>query len=857
MSKKNLKPPYPAKKILKFLLNFNHPNAMMGDFNEEYSEISKSKGRIKADLWYFMQIPAAVPSFINNSIYWSLIMFRNYLTIAFRNLKKHKSFSVINIAGLAAGMACCILMLLWVADELSYDNFHKNSDNIYRIFRHYPESPDDKTVMNPIPLGPAVKSRIPEIVKAARLSRSGRLLLSNEKVKFYEAGGMFADPDFFNIFSFSFIKGDPEKALFSPHSIVITEALAEKYFGREDPFGKTITVNNRTGYTVTGIIKNIPNNSHLKFDYVRPFSLFSEFGIPLDFWDDVSYYTYLQLREDSDPLRTADKITTLEKEHRPENFGTCSLQPLNRIHLYSNFSYDVEGHGNIKYVVILSAAAFIVLIMACINFMNLATAHAGKRAREIGMRKVSGAKRSDLIKQFFGESLLISFIAMFCGVILIKILLPSFNEIAGKQLTFDFFTDMKLQAVLICVVIITGLVSGSYPALFLSSLQPVKILKSSSGLITSGSFFRKVLIIVQFTFSIMAIIATATVFKQLNYIKNRDLGYKKEQIVYMRLRGGLRGNIETVKNELLASPGIRGVALTDNLPDRLGSGTSDVAAWEGKTPGHRIQFQIRRVDYDYLETFGMEMAEGRFFSKDFATDTSAFILNEAAVKSMGIKSPVGKRFSWYKEGKIIGVIKDFNFVSLHSRVAPMFIILRPERVSYMCIKIGPENISETIAFLGKKWKKFVPEYPFEYKFLDETIGIMYRAEQNLGRIFTYCSFITIFIACLGLFGLALFMAEQRTKEIGIRKVLGASVAGIIFLLLKDFTRWVVLANIIAWPTAWYFMNLWLQDFAFRTDTGILVFVSAGVLVLITALLTVCFQALKAAGLNPVKALKNE
>jgi ABC-type antimicrobial peptide transport system permease subunit len=783
-------------------------------------------------------------------------MLKNYLKIAFRNMRKNKGYSFINIAGPAIGIACCVLLLLWAQDELSYDRFHENSDELYRILLDPLGASDTHEAVSPPILALKMKADFPEVVNAARMTTSGRVLLRYGERVFNQENGIYADKSFFEMFSFPFLKGDPSTALSDVNSIVITEQVAEKYFGDEDPIGKTLTINDQRDYMVTAVIKDVPLNSHLQFTYVRSFELLKEYRGKMENWGDVSYYTYVQLTKGSSPQEVDRKLKELiEREDSGHNM--YYLQPLTKIHLFSNFNFDIGKHGNITYVYIFTASALFILIIACINFMNLATAKSGSRAKEIGLRKVIGGTRKSLIRQFYGESILLSFVALLFAVLLIELLLPLFNNLTDKKIGFDIFGNWQLLLSLIGIALFVGVLSGSYPALFLSSFQPVKIVKGVLESGKKGFKFRKTLVVLQFTLTIILLVGTLVVHSQINYIKNRDLGYDKDHLISILMRGDIRKQYDAFKNDLLRNPGVTDVTATSSLPTHIGAGTSG-ARWEGKDPSVRIQMQISWVEQDYLDTFKMEMASGRFFSKDFPADDSAFVLNEAAVNAMGIEEPLGKKF-WMSRsgGPIIGVIKNFNYKSLHHKIEPLILTMDPRYFYYACIRIKSENISKTLAGLEETWNKFSPGFPFEFSFLDDRIDNLYRAEQRVAKVFNYFTFLAVFIACLGLFGLALYTAEQRTREIGVRKALGASVPSIVLLLSKEFTKWVLLSNLIAWPLAYFVMNQWLNNFSYRTSLSLGMFLFSAVLTFLIALTTVSYQSLKAALANPADSLRFE
>jgi putative ABC transport system permease protein len=858
MRKSHTSQPFIGKKILRIIIPHYEQEALLGDFDEIYMNLFKQKGKLPALFWYWRQILILIPSFIKNSVYWSFQMLTNYLKVTFRNIRRHKSYSFINIVGLAIGITACVLLLLWVQDEWSYDRFHTNASELYRVILDPVGASVTHEAVSPPVLAEMMKKNFPEVVNTARISTSGSLLFKHGDKAFYEGQGIFADATFFEMFSFLFIQGDPATVFSDLHSIVITEDLASKYFWNENPMGKTLTISNKSGCKVTGVIKNIPDNSHLRFNYVRSFELLEEFGVDINSWGNVSFFTYVQLQKNSSSRDVDEKLKSLiEKEDPGHNL--YYLQPLNQIHLRSKFNFDPAVTGNIMYIYIFTAAAIFILFIACINFMNLTTARSGIRAKEVGMRKAVGAFRSDIIKQFFGESILLSFTALLISLIMLQLFLPIFNGLAGKELTLSRSGGMQIFLLLICIALFTGLLSGSYPALFLSSFQTVNVIKNLSRSGNKGYIFRKILVVVQFSLTIIILIGTIVVHKQLDHVRNQNLGYDTDYMVCLPLRGEFGKEMDTAKAELLQHPNILNVAATSSLPTYIGSGTSG-AWWEGKPDNLRVQMQIVSLDYSYLDTFQMDMVKGRFFSKDFESDkTESFVLNEAAIKAMGMNSPIGKRFAAIgsDKGTIIGVIKNFNYKSLHSEIEPLILVMDPNWFRYACIRISPENIEKTIAFLEKTWNKFSAGYPFDYTFLDDRIASLYRSEQNIGTVFNYFTFLVIFIACLGLFGLASFTAERRTKEIGIRKVLGAPVSSILLLLSKEFAKWVLLANIIAWPAAYIIMDKWLESFAYRTSIGMETFFLSSGLALAIALITISYQCIKAALSNPVDSLKYE
>ena len=780
----------------------------------------------------------------------------NYVKVAIRKIRRHKGYSFINISGLAIGMACCFFVFLWVQDELSFDRFHSNVKEIYRVLLN-PQDTDIYGSYGPGPLGPALKADYPEIINFTRTfgEANGPLKYRNQVFTGKVRG---VDNSFFEMFTFPFIKGDSKNCLSEPRSIVLTEKMAAILFHEEDPLGKTVgfewwgTWHN---LKVTGVIENVPSNSHLYFDYLLPFEFVTWSGMTIEDWDVVAYQTYVLLPENANSSAVQEKIAGTVQRHFPESPYTLYLEPLTRIHLY-NF----PGGGPITYVYIFSLIGALILGIACINFMNLSTARSMERAREVGMRKVVGSTRAQLVKQFLGESVLLSFISFILALILVQLLLPSVNKIVGKPLML--LHSGSPLFIFLGMAILTGILSGSYPAVFLSGFRPVLVIK---GHMRSGSQnirVKKLLVIGQFIVSIALITGTLVIYQQLLYVRNTDMGINKSHVINMELRGGLRSQYGTIKSELLRNPDIQAVSATNaSFFKRFGT---DKIGWEGKPEDKRIFMAIHSVDFDYQKIFDIQMAQGRYFSRDFPTDISdGIIVNETAAKIMGMGSPVGQRISCWipfdprRSGTIVGVAKDFHFRSLHEKISPLIIVIAPGWFTDAYIRIKPENVAETLGFIEKTIKEFAPDFPLEYSFLDEDIDNLYKTEQRIGNLARYGTFLAILIACLGLFGLASFTAEKRTKEIGIRKVLGASVSGIVLLLTKEFTKWVIVANLIAWPIAYFVMSRWLQNFAHHINIGIGMFLLAAALALVTALITVSFQAVKTATSNPVDSLRYE
>jgi putative ABC transport system permease protein len=793
-------------------------------------------------------------------------MLKNYLKIALRNLRKQSVYSFINVTGLAVGMACFILIFIYVKDELGYDRYHEKAGQIYRLVGdldrndHRPQS----AATGP-PMAPAMRDEFPQILNAARIAPASRrrdqVLVSHQQRRFYEKRLGYADASVFDIFTFPLVKGDPKTALAEPYTMVISEALAAKYFGNEEPLGKTLTVENEAEYKITGVLKDMPQNSHFRFDFIASFeSLKEDYGGMYDCWWCRMAYTYLLLPRDVLPEAIEKQFPAFLKKHigpRAESMQ-LRLQPLVDIHLRSSLSDEIEPGGNLAYLYILATVGVFILLLACTNYTNLATARSAQRAKEVGVRKVVGANRKQLVWQFLGEAIMLAALALPLAVVLVEWSLPTFNELTGKTLHFTYLNNWRVLLGLIVVALLAGLISGGYPAFFLSQIQPAKVLKGQGDAGARVSVLRSTLVVVQFTFSISLVIATIVVFDQLDYLHSKRLGFDKEQVVVIPLRDFESSrSYESLKSALLQNPAIVSVSAASQIPpERL----LDLEVWPGdeKETGKR-RMKTVVVDYGFFETLGISIVEGRTFSKSFGTDAAGFVLNESAMEAFGWKSAVGRRFgaAWSnKSGAVIGVVKDFHFESLHQKIEPMVFFME-DWYQYIVVRLRSADYAATLAFMREQWQKIAPHRPFEYSFLDEEFDKLYKSEERIGKLFGYFTGLAIFIAGLGLFGLAAFAAERRTKEIGIRKVLGASVAGIAALLSKEFVRFVAVANLIAWPAAYYAMSRWLQNFAYRVNIGWWVFALAGGLALLIALLTVSTQAIKAALANPVEALRYE
>jgi len=790
-------------------------------------------------------------------------VFKNYLKTALRNLSRHKGYSMINIAGFAIGIACCILIILWVQDELSYDRFHENLDDLHRVVeeQHYTDGTIFPIARTPYPVGPALLKDYPEIINFTHFTLYGRVLIEYQDKSFYERGFAFADPAMLEMFSFPLLKGDRETTLADTNAVLISADMAKKYFGPEDPIGKIIMLDNSVDFQVSGVFENIPSNSHLQFDFLGPFETFIRISGWGTQWGNNSYYTYVQLARNAHREDIAPKIYEYIKKIHPKSGTKFLLQPVKDIHLHSDFAIDLGGQSEnrAKYVYMFSVIAVFVLLIACMNFMNLTTARASRRSLEIGVRKVVGANRVNLMRQFLGESILTSVLSLIIAVGLVGLALPAFNRISDKDLSLDSLPIGLLAAGLMGIALVTGIFAGSYPAFLLSAVKPLGVLKGSARLGSKNSSFRKILVTCQFSISIGLIMATFIVYRQLDFMQRKNLGYNQEHIVYLAERGDFWNSYDTFKTELQRNPDIVSITAASSIPTHTVTSTSGVD-WEGKDPEFNVLFTQFNVDYDYFETLEMEMAQGRAFSRDFPTDASeAFILNETCARLTGMDDPVGKTFTlWGKSGPIIGVVKDYHFKSLHATIEPLVLrMFRKEWNRYVIIRIRSVDVTGTLKAIEAAYEKFHSGYPFEFQFLDEALNALYSSDKRTGKVFRSFMFLAIFISCLGLFGLASFMGDQRAKEIGIRKVLGASVSGIFFLMLKEFVKWVLLASAISWPLSYYVMARWLENFAYRTNIALWVFLVSGILGLAVAVLTVSYQSLKASIANPVDSLRYE
>ncbi|WP_128545996.1 ABC transporter permease [Larkinella soli] len=785
-------------------------------------------------------------------------MIRNYLKIAWRNLVKNRAFSLINILGLALGMSCSLLILLWVQDERSIDRFHANGDRLYQVLENQQWTGNEisTTPATPGPLAPALVAEVPEVERAVKITwEEEHLLTVGEKA--YKEEGRFAGPDLFRMFSFPLVQGNPGTALVGPTSIVISEKVAMRLFGSRNVLGRMIRVDNKEDRQVTGVVKDIPETSSLKFEFVMPVEPFEKENEWLKHWDNNGIRTFALLRPNASVEKANERILNFVRKHdKKVTTITTFLYPYRDGYLYSKFTNGKPDGGRIEYVRLFSVVAVFILIIACINFMNLATARSAKRAKEVGIRKVVGAEKGYLIGQFIGEAVLTALLALMLALVVVKLLLPIFNQLTDKKMTVQF-DNPSFWLTLLGLTLVTGILSGSYPALFLSSLQPVKVLKGTLRFKAGAVFIRQGLVVFQFMLSLLLIIGTLIAGEQVRFIRNKNLGLNRENLIFVPLEGDLPKNYDIFRQELQQSPGVQTVSASGSNPMEIGNSTVGVQ-WKGKDPDDKTLFTQMPVTYDFLKTMNIQLIDGRDFSRDRVVDSTNYILNEEAARRMGMKNPVGQDLTfWGRKGKIIGLVKNFHINSLRVAIEPL--ILRMDKGVYgnVLVRTQPGQTEQAVASLRKLAAKYNPAYPFSYKFADETFEQQYKSETLIGQLANYFAVLAIFIACLGLFGLAMFTAEQRTKEIGVRKVLGASVFSIVGLLSKDFLRLVLIAIGIASPIAWWAMKQWLEDFAYRIDVPLWAFLTAGLMAVLIALLTVSFQSVKAALMNPVKSLRSE
>lgn len=796
-------------------------------------------------------------------------MFKNYLKIAVRNLQRHKAFSFINILGLAVGMAACFLMLLYVGFEKSYDNFNTKADRIYRVVTDVKtQSENIQEGMTTGPIAINFKKEFPGIEEAVRITQQDGFLIRRGEVRFQEKRSVLADSGLFKVFDFQLAEGNKNTALVQPMSVVISQSAAKKYFGNSNPLGQQLQLTGAAiNATVTGVMRDIPENSQIQADVIVSMSSAKlVYGNPSSDseWTNHNYYTYLLLKPGTNARALEKKFPAFMEFHRGalsrqlQMFESLSLEPLREVYLYSKRDGFVSG--NINNVYMFSIIAVFILLLACINFINLTTARSAERAKEVGIRKVVGALKFQLAKQFIGESILICLIAYVTAIFLCVVFMPLFNQLAGKIISTSIFNSPLNVVALFALSMVIGIVAGFYPSLVLSSFKPVVVLKGRFTAGTRGLILRKGLVIFQFTVSVVLIVGTIVVYTQLKYMRNQNLGFSKEQQVIIFTN--FDKNKDAFKQSLSSVPGVLSTAYSSGVPgsDGFMSGYSQLQNKTGEM--QKTNIDIDFVDFDYINQYGLKVLAGRPFSRQYPTDTgTAMVINESAAKMLGYQTPeqaVGRKFDqWGRKGPIIGVVKNFNYRGLQQAVQPMVMRIETWAWGYISIKVSTAKLPETIQGIEANWNRIIPNRPFEYAFLDDLFNKQYKAEEKFGHLFFNFAILAIFISCLGLVGLASYSTIQRTKEIGVRKVLGASVTNIINLLSMEFVKLVVIAFVIAAPLAWYVMNMWLNGFAYRTPLGWQIFALAGMVSLVIAFGSISFQAIKAALANPVKSLRTE
>lgn len=786
-------------------------------------------------------------------------MLTNYLKTAFRNFTRHKSSFLINVSGLSIGLTCSILILLWVLDELSVNRYHDDIDRIYQVMEHqvYANGQVFTFTATPGPLAPALVEEVPEFEYAATYTWNINYLFTHN-ANSLKGSGIYARPDIVNILTFDIVSGNPAEWLTEPNTIVVSDEFAGKIFSDEIPLNQTMVVEGDRLYKVVGVYRTFPENSTLQFDFILPFHDFETRNEWVNSWGNNGPRTLAKLRAGVDPELVSDKIKNFIKERNEGSVVDLFLYPFADLYLHGRFEHGQVVGGRIEYVRLFSIIAVFVLLIACVNFMNLSTARSITRAREVGIRKSIGAGRGSLIGQYIGESIVVSFFSLIVALILVELFLPAFNNLTDKQVTLDL-TTLNIYLMLAGITLITGLVAGSYPAFFLSAFDPVKTLKGKVISSKGEVLIRKGLVVFQFSLSIVLIVSTILIYMQIQYVQTKNLGYEKENLLYFPIEGELRANWEPFRSEVLAIPGNTNISRSTHHFLGRSNNTSGVG-WPGKDPDEHVLFESIWVDYDLIETFGFEMANGRAFSREYGADSAKVILNETAIDIMEIEDPVNSSITlWGQDAEIIGVLKDFHYEHLRNGVAPLFMLLNPSIPTMQAgyIRVQTDDIRNTLERIQQAHENFNPAYPFDYRFVNERYAALYRSEMRIGKLSQYFAIFAVIISALGLFGLSSFTAEQRRKEMSIRKVLGASFAGIAGLHSKEFIKLVFIAVVIAAPVAYYFMNTWLQDFEYRISISWWVFAASGLLALVIALTTVSYQAIRTAVANPVESLRYE
>jgi len=854
---KGIRPPRFVELLLRRLVREEEEYEKLGDFEEAFISMAGEYGRARALGWYWGQALRMFPLALKNYCYWRTAVLKNYFKIAFRNIQRHKGYALINIAGLALGMACCVFILLWVRDEMSVNLFHEKIDDLYiiRTIQHY--GSETAVGSGSVPaLGPALREEYPEILNAARMSNGqGEYLLEYEGRPF-RRNIQLADPELFQVLTLPLVKGRVEDLFGDPHVMVLSESAARTIFGEEDPIGRVVTMDKQREFRVAGVMRDIPHNSSIRFHIWAPLELTNEFYRPnyTQTWYNMGFRTYLEAAPGLDVAAFNEKIFNRIRESDAETILEPMIFPFGRLYL--------DIYGRLQTVRVFSIIALVILIIACINFMNLSTARSAHRAREVGLRKVVGAQRYQVMRQFFGEAMVFTLLALVMALGAVVLLLPAFNALTGKPLRIDSLWNGPVLLGILGVTLGTGFLAGSYPALFLSAFRPASVLQGGRSRRTGGGLFRKALVVLQFSASVVLIISTVVILRQVQYMKGKDLGFDREHLLYVRLEDQMRGQVDAIKHELTGNPGVGSVSVTSHSPTGVYNNGQDWD-WEGRDPNVNPLVTYFGVDPDFLETFKMELAAGESFRPATSHRMDSVIINQRFADIMGMPDVIGARLSQGDRVlRIIGVVKDFHFTPVNRDIGPVIMYFDPtyksmQRYRYLFIRLNPGDISAAIAHVEKTVKSFNPGFPYEYRFLDDDYDRLYRGVEREMAIVRTFTFLAVLVSCLGLFGLAAYTAEQRTKEIGVRKILGSSTLGILLLLSRQYFAWIGIANLVAWPTAYFLMRGWLQDFANRIPLSWALFLLSGLLTLFVAQLTVGFQSLKAARSNPVDSLRYE
>lgn len=871
MAAKKEKPPKIPGWIFSRFADSEEKSTISGDMEEYYYEVLEEKGSLRARLWFWRQVFCSGPVLLKNTIYWGGVMFKNYFVIALRNMKKNKGFAFINIAGLAIGLTIFALLSLYIQFELSYDRFHKNIDRMYRVEQILDQGTyKEPSAGCPTPLSKVLVADFSEIEEVSRVIQGGSSLFRTDQDKAIRVQNIFfVDNSFFKIFTFPLLRGSQNSALKDPHSIVITEKLARSLFGEQNPLGKAIQAGWGSDVMVSGVVADVPANSHIDFDMLVSASTLEALNGEATFtrWFDNWVPVYVLLESEKSPQGLDAKLQFMLKKYQGERSkNELYLRPVSKIHLYSHVNHEIGVNGSIRNVYVFAAIALFVLIIACINFINLTTARSTDRAREVGLRKVSGAHKTSLMQQFIGESVFIAFIAMVIAIGLMFILLPEFDRIVNRNLRIDFIGNWIFSVGLVAVALLIGVFSGIYPALVLSSFQPARVLKGSVTRGARNTVLRKSLVVLQFFISVALIIGTIVILQQVHYFLNKDLGYSSQQVLAIPIDSATSSKINAFRDEILRNPNVVNAGTSDYMPYSSTNWTR--VTWEGATDGDAMKVNVNYVDENLIPTYEMTIIMGREFSRDMrVSEENEVILNESAAKRIGWEDPIGKRILYNVDYRsrsvggatVVGIVKDYHFLSLHNAITPLMMRLIP-RESYgrtLSVKVSAQNIPETLGYIENKFSEVFPDKVFSFRFLDEDFRQMYLEEQKAGQVIFYLAALAIFIACLGLFGLASYATKQRTKEIGIRKVIGASVANISILLTKEFALLMGLANLLAWPAAYFIMRQWLQNFPYRINLQVWVFIVSSAVACLIALATISYQSIRAALANPADSLRYE